>query len=142
MRRLAQAAAAKPDPAAAEVALERARAQVEALAETAAQLEAVLPDRVADAVREGVRSETIPVARQLAETRGLAAQTLRRLERIEHDLLAERSARVDDLALLVDLITAGWKGVDGRLARIEAALAPQGDGAVYRMDERRSAAAP
>ena len=30
-------------------------------------------------------------------------QVLRRLERLEGDLLAERHARVDDLALLVDL---------------------------------------
>ena len=39
-------------------------------------------------------------------------QVIRRLERIEGDVLAERHARVDDLALLVDLIAAGWKSVD------------------------------
>lgn len=126
MRRLAQAAADEPDPAAASIALERARVQVEALAESAAQLEATLPDRVGEAVREGLRQETLPVARQLAETRGLAAQTIRRLEGIEHDLLAERSARIDDLALLVDLVVSGWKGIDDRLARIDAALATAG----------------
>jgi hypothetical protein len=36
--------------------------------------------------------------------RGLANQTIRRLERIETELLAERNSRVDDLGLLVDLI--------------------------------------
>ncbi len=47
-------------------------------------------------------------------------QAIRRLERLEGDLLAERHARVDDLALLVDLVSSGWHGVDARLARIEA----------------------
>jgi hypothetical protein len=128
MRRLAQADYERHDPAAAEIALERACAQLEELAEAAATLEANLPDRVGEAVREGLRAETLPVARQLAETRGLGAQTIRRLERIEGDLLAERHARVDDLAVLVDLITSGWRGIDDRLARIESMLAA-GDGA-------------
>jgi hypothetical protein len=66
----------------------------------------------------------MPVARSLAEVRGLTAQLLRRLERIETDLLAERHARIDDLALLVELISSGWQGVDARLARIERAIAP------------------
>ena len=35
---------------------------------------------------------------------------IRRLERLEGDLLAERHARVDDLALLVDLISVGLAG--------------------------------
>ena len=46
-------------------------------------------------------------------------QLIRRLERVEGDLLAERHARVDDLALLVDLVSSGWRGVEQRLARIE-----------------------
>ena len=122
MRRLAQAEEDQHDPAAVEVALERSHAQIEALAVAAADLEATLPQRVGEAVREGLRAETIPVARQLAEARGLSAQTLRRLERIERELFTERHARVDDLALLVDLITSGWRGIDDRLARIEATL--------------------
>jgi hypothetical protein len=32
---------------------------------------------------------------------------------------AERRERVDDLAVLVDLITTGWQGVDRRLGRVE-----------------------
>lgn len=124
MKRLAQADE-RQDPAAVETALDRARAQLEDFAETAARFEADLPRQIGEAVREGIRAETLPVARQLAETRGLSAQTIRRLERIEGDLLTERHARVDDLALLVDLIASGWRGIDDRLARIEAALAPR-----------------
>lgn len=102
--------------------LSRTRAQLEELAEAAASLEANLPEGVAHAVREGIRSESLPVARQLAETRGLTGQAIRRLERIETELAAERRARVDDLALLVDLVTSGWRSVDERLARLERAL--------------------
>ena len=95
------------------------------------------PRRVEEAVREGVRAEALPVARQLAEVRGLAGQMIRRLERLEGDLLAEQHSRVDDLALLVDLITSGWKGVDDRLARLERNLQSSGGAIVYRIEERR-----
>jgi hypothetical protein len=133
--RLAEAAAGKAEPADVEAALERARAQVEALAATAAELEATLPDRVGEAVRDGIRVEARPVSRQLAEVRGLANQTIRRLERIETELLAERGSRVDDLGLLVDLIDSGWRAVDERLRRMEEALqAPRG-ATVYRIGE-------
>jgi hypothetical protein len=136
--RLRQAAEGRTEPAAVEAALERARDQVESLAETAAQLEATLPAKVGDAVQDGFREQVLPVARHLAEVRGLSAQLVRRLERIEGDFLAERHARVDDLALLIDLISSGWKTVDERLARIEQALG-SGDGAVvYRIDDRRT----
>ena len=97
---------------------------------------ATLPAQVAEAVREGVRTEAAPVGRQLAEVRGLAGQTIRRLEALENDLLAERHARIDDLALLVDLIASGWSGVDVRLARMERKLDTGGSAQIYRLDER------
>ncbi len=105
------------------------------LAEVATRIEATLPDQVADAVQQGMRAEALPVARQLAEVRGLTGQTIRRLERIESDTLAERHARVDDLALLVDLISSGWKSVDERLARIETAVEESKDAVVYRIED-------
>ena len=49
-------------------------------------------------------------------------QVLRRLEHLEGELVAERHARVDDLALLVDLVASGWQSVNERLARIEQGL--------------------
>ena len=64
-------------------------------------------------------------------------QVIRRLERIEGDVLAERHARIDDLALLVDLIASGWKSVEGRLDQLESRL--QGEGAVvYRLEDRQA----
>jgi hypothetical protein len=107
-------------------ALERARLQVEALAATADELQNVLPDAVGSAMRDGLREEAAPIARRLAEVKGLLNGTIRRMERLETDLLAERHARVDDLELLVDLIAGGWSGINARLDRIEAAVAPRG----------------
>ena len=123
-QRIADAASGRPEPAAIEAALERSRSQIEALAATAAEFEASIPEHVASAVRDGLRIEVLPVARHIAEIRGLLNQAIRRLERIEGDLLAERHARVDDLALLVELVTSGWRGVDTRLARLESATPP------------------
>src|SRR5581483_8035400 len=127
--RLAGAAAGRVSPAELEAALERAREGVEMLAQTTSELEATLPDRIGEALREGLHAEAQPLARQRAEVRGLANQTIRRLERLEQDLLAERHARVDDLALLVELVESGWKTVDERLARIEHAVVGTGNGA-------------
>ena len=135
-RRLA-AAGERAEPAAVDAALERARTQIEALEEVAAALESTLPEKVGDAVREGVRAEALPVARQMAEVRGLMSTVIRRLERLEGDLLSERHARVDDLGVLVDLITSGWKSVDERLARMERSLDASGGAVVYRIEERR-----
>lgn len=108
-------------------ALDRARLQVEALALSADELQVVLPDAVGSALRDGLREEAAPISRRLAEVKGLANQTIRRLERLETDLLAERHARIDDLALLVDLITGQWRALSERLDRIEQALQPRAD---------------
>jgi hypothetical protein len=136
--RLAAAAEGRADPAALEAALERARAQIEELAQSAAELEATLPMKIGESVQEGLREQVLPVARHLAEIRGLMNHLIRRLERLEGDTLAERHARVDDLALLVDLIASGWRGVDDRLARLERGLEEREGAIVYRIEDRRS----
>jgi hypothetical protein len=106
-------------------ALDRARLQVEALALSADELQVVLPAAVGSALRDGLREEAAPISRRLAEVKGLANQTIRRVERLETDLLAERHARIDDLALLVDLISGQWRALSERLDRIEQALEPR-----------------
>jgi hypothetical protein len=122
----------------------RAREQVEALTAIAARLEETLPACVDDAVR----GQAQPVARNLAEVRGLMNQLLRRFDHLERDSGLERNARVDDLALLVDLVSSGWSAVDTRLGRIEAALArleqgikQTGGAIVYRIEDRQPDAA-
>ena len=136
--RLEASAAGRVEPAAVDAALERAREQIEALANAAADLESSLPERVGGAVQDGLREQVLPVARNLAEIRGLMNQVIRRLERVEGDLLAERHARVDDLALLVDLVTSGWRSVEQRLTRLEENLSRGGGAVVYRIEERRT----
>lgn len=137
LERIESAKEGRAEPADLEAALERARAQIEELAQATAELEGALPERVGAAVREGVREEALPVARQIAEVRGLMNQLLRRTERIEADLLAERHARVDDLALLVELVTSGWRSVDERIRRIEESLQATPRATVYRIEDRQ-----
>jgi hypothetical protein len=120
--RLEQASASAVDPSQTRAAFERARAQMEALTQMGAELETMLPEEIGLAVREGLRAEALPVARQLAELRGLTNQLIRRLGELEQEIEAERLARVEDLGLLVDLIAGGWRGVDERLARMEESL--------------------
>jgi len=116
--RLTEAASNRASSADVDAALERARAAIESLALASAQMQEGLPDAIQDGLKEHFR----PSARHIAEMRGLMNQVVRRLERLEGDLLAERHARVDDLALLVDLVASGWQSVNDRLARIEEKL--------------------
>jgi len=53
---------------------------------------------------------------ELGSVLGELAEAIRDLRR-ETD--TERRERVDDLAVLIDLITTGWQGLDARLGRIE-----------------------
>ncbi len=119
MARIAEARADGSQATRFDAALERSRAEVESLARAASELEEALPDRIGEAIREGVAREVAPVGRNLAEIRGLLNQSLRRLERIEQELLAEREARLEDFAMLVELVSSGWRGVDVRLERLE-----------------------
>jgi hypothetical protein len=81
-------------------------------------------DEIREALKEGLREEAAPISRRLAEVKGLSNNAIRRLENIEATIESERSARVDDLALLVELLTEGWRTMNARLDRIEAALEP------------------
>jgi hypothetical protein len=133
-----------------ETALERAKAGLDALAQTAAELEAAVPERLGAAVQDGMRAEVLPVARQIAEVRGLSAQVIRRLDGLSGEIAAERRERVEDLALLVDLVASGWRGLERRLDRterivdrIERTLEERPGAALYRIeggaDPRRGA---
>jgi len=94
-------------------------------------------DEIRDALREGLREEAAPISKRLAEVKGLSNNAIRRLERLEGTIESERHARVDDLALLVDLVSSGWHGVEQRLARIEARVTAD-DAVVYRIDRQAS----
>ena len=134
LERIAGARESRTDPATLEATLERARKQVEALAAATHVMQVGLPGQIQDGLREHFR----PSARHLAEVRGLMSQLIRRLERLETDMVAERNARVDDLALLVDLIGAGWRSVEQRLRRLEEGLQRESGAVVYRLGERQA----
>jgi hypothetical protein len=96
-------------------------------------------DALRGALSDGLREEAAPISRRLAQVKGLSNNAIRRLESIEATIEAERSARVDDLALVVELLTEGWRAMNARLARIEASLedlqgrAEEPGAAVYRL---------
>jgi hypothetical protein len=134
--RIAGARAGRNEEGRFEAALKRSREEVESLAQAAQSLEAALPERVGEAVQEGLRREVLPVARTLAELKGLLNNAIHRLERLEQELDAERNARLDDLTLLVDLVSSGWQGVDRRLERLERRLEDRGAQVVELRDVR------
>jgi hypothetical protein len=138
----------RADATALDQLLDRLRAKLEGLTTVAEQAAGEVPGRIDTAVRDGMRDQVAPVARSLAEIRGLMNQLIRRLEHAESDGASERHARVDDLALLVDLISSGWQSVDARLGRIESIvtrleqrLEQRGGAIVYRIEDRRPDAA-
>jgi hypothetical protein len=139
--RLAEAREEKPGRIELEAALERAETALGSLAATAAELEASVPERLGTAIGEGMRAEVLPVARHIAEVRGLTGQVVRRLESLQAEIVAERRERLEDLALLVELISSGWTGVERRLDRaerildrIERALEEPPGAALYRIE--------
>jgi hypothetical protein len=142
-RRIAEAGRGSPDAAELAAALEGAKTGLETLAATAAELQMAVPERLGAAVREGMEAEVLPVARHIAEVRGLTSHVVGRLERLSREVAAERTSRVEDLALLVDLVASGWRGVEGRLDRlerildrVERALEQQPGAPVYRIEAR------
>ena len=88
-------------------------------------------DEIREALRDGLREEAMPIGRRLAEVKGLSNNAIRRLAGIEAAIEAERNARLDDVTLLIDLLTEGWRALNARLDRIEAALAAQPSNVVH-----------
>jgi hypothetical protein len=89
----------------------------------AADLQARLPENVGSIVCEAIRVEVRPVTRHIAELDALFELIRARLEDIGAEIEHERRERVEDVALLSELITTGWRSADRRLARLEHMLA-------------------
>ncbi len=86
---------------------------------------------IREAMTASLHEEAAPISRRLAEVKGLSNNAIRRLERLEGLIESERNARVDDLGLLVDLLTNGWRALDARLSRIEELLATETSNVVH-----------
>jgi hypothetical protein len=81
-----------------------------------AQRGEVLPAEVGEVVYEAIRGEVRPVGEHVAQLRSLFQEIVDRLA-------TERRERVDDVALMSELMIEGWRSVDRRLGRIEKVLA-------------------
>ena len=68
----------------------------------------------------GVTPAEVPQKDALTEQVGLLLEELvDAVKEIRREGLADRQERIDDLAVLVELLTTGWKRVDRRLGRVE-----------------------
>lgn len=103
---------------------------------TAAELEATLPGGVESVVHEALRVEIRPVAQQMAELGALFERMLTRLEEVSTGVDDERRDRLEDVALLTELVTSGWRSVDRRLARLEKIVARIEAGRTTRREAR------
>ena len=95
---------------------------------TAAELEARLPEGVGSIVYEAVRVEVRPVTQHMAQMQSLVDRLCETLEHVATSVDSERRERLDDLALLTELIVTGWRTMERRVAHIERLLERQSDG--------------
>jgi ABC-type transporter Mla subunit MlaD len=116
--------------------LARAEANVGELRQTAAALEQTLPEAVERAVERAMDERSTP--RRITELRELIRALAGQMEQVNRDLLAERLGRIEDLELLVDLISTGMASlrqdvadVSGSLARMSSSM----NGVAARLDQ-------
>ena len=80
------------------------------------------PEALGSLVYEALRVEVGPVAQNVQQMQTLVDGLVKGLADIASGVGKGREERLDDLALLTELIVTGWRTVDRRLARIERAL--------------------
>src|SRR3954468_17377598 len=113
--------------------LARAETHVDELRSTAAALEESLPARVERAVERAMAGHSD--ARRADELRELLAGLSRQVEQVNRDLLAERLGRVEDLELMVDLISTGMAAMRQDMAALAAMVERVGGGVEGVMDK-------
>ena len=114
--------------------LVRSERHVDELRRSASELAAILPTRVEAAVARALGEDEGGLGRRLDEVLAQSGSLTAAVERVERDLLAERMARVEDLEVLVDLISGGLGALRADLRAVRGELAASAGG-------RRSAAA-
>jgi hypothetical protein len=87
--------------------------------DTFAATAAKLPEDVGSVVYEAVRLEVRPMQQHLAQIEQLFDRVVRRMEELGE---SERRERLEDAALLIELVTTGWRTLDRRLGRVERML--------------------
>ncbi len=122
---LRQRGAAASEPAGPDLRtlLARSERHVDELRRSASELAAILPTRVEAAVARALGEDEGGLGRRLDQvidqTGGLAAA----VARVEGDLLAERMSRVEDLEVLVDLVSGGLGALRADLRAVRTELA-------------------
>ena len=91
--------------------------------DTAAELETTLPEGVGSVVYEALRVEIRPGRPARRRAGALFDRMLTRLDEVSTSVEDERRDRLEDVALLTELVTSGWRSVDRRLARLEKIVA-------------------
>ena len=103
--------------------LARSERHVDELRRSASELAAILPTRVEAAVARALGEDEGGLGRRLDQVLDQAAQLAAAVERVESDLLAERMARVEDLEVLVDLVSGGLTALRADLRATRRELA-------------------
>ena len=103
--------------------LVRSERHVDELRRSASELAAILPTRVEAAVARALGEDEGGLGRRLDEVLGQATGISAAVERVERDLLAERMARVEDLEVLVNLVSGGLGALHADLRAVRSELA-------------------
>jgi hypothetical protein len=103
--------------------LARSEQHVDELRRSASELAAILPTRVEAAVARALGEDEGGLGRRLDTVLDRSGQLNAAVERVERDLLAERMARVEDLEVLVDLVSGGLTALRADLRSVRRELA-------------------
>ena len=103
--------------------LARSEQHVDELRRSASELAAILPTRVEAAVARALGEDEGGLGRRLDTVLDRSGQLTAAVERVERDLLAERMARVEDLEVLVDLVSGGLTALRADLRSVRRELA-------------------
>jgi hypothetical protein len=103
--------------------LARSERHVDELRRSASELAAILPTRVEAAVARALGEDEGGLGRRLDQVVEQTSSLAGGVERIESDLLAERMARVEDLEVLVGLISGGLTALRTELRAVRRELA-------------------
>jgi hypothetical protein len=119
-RNLGPAEAAGPDL---RTLLARSERHVDELRRSASELAAILPTRVEAAVARALGEDEGGLGRRLDTVLDQSGQLTAAVDRVERDLLAERMSRVEDLEVLVDLVSGGLSALRADLRSVRRELA-------------------
>jgi hypothetical protein len=103
--------------------LTRSERHVDELRRSASELAAILPTRVEAAVARALGEDEGGLGRRLDAVLDQNGRLTAAVERVERDLLAERMARVEDLEVLVDLVSGGLSALRADLRSVRQELA-------------------